>query len=55
MIDLNIKSITLLTKLFLPDMISKKSGQVLNVASTAAFQPGPLMALLRNKSLCVII
>lgn len=45
MIDLNIKSITLLTKLFLPDMISKKSGQVLNVASTAAFQPGPLMAV----------
>jgi short-subunit dehydrogenase len=45
MIDLNIKSITLLTKLFLPDMISKKSGQVLNVPSTAAFQPGPLMAV----------
>lgn len=45
MIDLNVKSITLLTKLFLPDMISKKSGQVLNVASTAAFQPGPLMAV----------
>ncbi|OHR73283.1 short-chain dehydrogenase [Bacillus sp. HMSC76G11] len=45
MIDLNVKSITLLTKLFLPDMISKKSGQVLNVASSAAFQPGPLMAV----------
>jgi short-subunit dehydrogenase len=45
MIDLIFKSITLLTKLFLPDMISKKSGKVLNVASTAAFQPGPLMAV----------
>ncbi|QNG60070.1 SDR family oxidoreductase [Bacillus sp. PAMC26568] len=45
MIDLNIKSITLLTKLFLPDMIIKKSGQILNVASSAAFQPGPLMAV----------
>ncbi|MGG4489459.1 SDR family NAD(P)-dependent oxidoreductase [Metabacillus idriensis] len=45
MIDLNVKSLTLLTKLFLPHMISKKSGQVLNVASTAAFQPGPLMAV----------
>ncbi|MCM3597365.1 SDR family oxidoreductase [Metabacillus idriensis] len=45
MIDLNVKSITLLTKLFLPDMISKKSGQVLNVASSASFQPGPLMAV----------
>ena len=42
MIDLNIKS---LTKLFIPDMVSRKSGKILNVASTAAFQPGPTMAV----------
>lgn len=45
MIDLNIKSLTHLTKLFLPGMIAKNGGGVLNVASTAAFQPGPLMAV----------
>jgi len=45
MIDLNIKSLTHLTHLFLPDMIKKKRGYILNVASTAAFQPGPLMSV----------
>ncbi|MFY4776074.1 SDR family NAD(P)-dependent oxidoreductase [Metabacillus sp. RGM 3146] len=45
MIDLNIKTVTLLSKLVLPDMMSRGSGQILNVASTAAFQPGPLMAV----------
>ncbi|WP_411334168.1 SDR family NAD(P)-dependent oxidoreductase [Metabacillus indicus] len=45
MIDLNIKSITLLAKLFAPDMAARGSGHILNVASTAAFQPGPLMAV----------
>lgn len=45
MIDLNIKSLTHLTKLFLPGMIANNGGGVLNVASTAAFQPGPLMAV----------
>ena len=45
MIDLNIKSITLLAKLFAPDMAERGSGHILNVASTAAFQPGPLMAV----------
>lgn len=33
-----------LTRLFLPDMIRRRSGRILNVASTAAFVPGPLMA-----------
>lgn len=44
MIDLNIVSLHILTKLFLKDFISKDSGQILNVASLAAFEPGPLMA-----------
>lgn len=45
MIQVNIAALTHLTKLFLPPMIKAKSGRVLNVASTAAFQPGPLMAV----------
>lgn len=45
MIDLNMKSLTHLTKLFLPDMVKRRSGRIMNVASTAAFQPGPLMAI----------
>ena len=44
MIDLNIKTYHILTKLFLQDFIKKDSGRILNVASSAAFQPGPLMA-----------
>src|SRR5271166_4223110 len=34
-----------LTRLYLPAMIERKTGRILNVASTAAFQPGPLMAV----------
>jgi uncharacterized protein len=45
MINLNMLALTHLTKLFLPDMIKAKYGKVLNVASTAAFQPGPTMAV----------
>lgn len=45
MINLNIKSLTHLTKLFLPDMVKRKKGKILNVASTAAFQAGPLMSV----------
>lgn len=45
MIQLNIGSLTHLTKLLLPGMVARKQGRVLNVASTAAFQPGPLMAV----------
>lgn len=45
MIDLNIKSLTFFNRLFVPDMVKRKSGKVLNVASTAAFQPGPTMAV----------
>lgn len=44
MIDTNIKSVHLLTKLFLKEFKKRDSGYILNVASSAAFQPGPLMA-----------
>ena len=44
MIDLNIKTVHALTKLFLKDFVKNNKGYILNVASTAAFQSGPLMA-----------
>jgi uncharacterized protein len=45
MVALNIATLTHLTHLFLREMIERKSGKILNVASTAAFQPGPFMAV----------
>jgi short-subunit dehydrogenase len=45
MIQVNIVALTHLTKLVVPKMIARKEGRILNVASTAAFQPGPLMAV----------
>jgi uncharacterized protein len=45
MIDLNIKALTKLSHLFVKDMVARGSGRILNVASTAAFQPGPTMAV----------
>ncbi|MEO5773793.1 MAG: SDR family oxidoreductase [Sphingomicrobium sp.] len=45
MIDLNIGTLTDLCRGFAPQMIERKSGAILNVASTAAFQPGPGMAV----------
>jgi uncharacterized protein len=44
-IQLNINALTQLTKLFLGPMIERHSGKIMNVASTAGFQPGPLMAV----------
>ena len=44
-INLNITALTQLTKLFLPAMLARRSGRIMNVASTAGFQPGPLMAV----------
>jgi len=41
MMHVNMDSLVALTRLFLPQMLARKSGRVLNVASTAAFQPGP--------------
>lgn len=45
MIQLNVNSLVALTHLFLPAMISRKYGRILNVASTAAFQPGPFASV----------
>lgn len=44
-IQVNAAALTHLTGLFLPGMASRRWGRILNVASTAAFQPGPLMAV----------
>ena len=44
MIDLNIVTYHILTKLFLQDFVKKDKGQILNIASSAAFEPGPLMS-----------
>ncbi len=45
LIAVNIRALTELTKALLPGMVRRGEGKVLNVASTAAFQPGPLMAV----------
>ena len=45
MIDLNVGALTDLCRAAAPAMIERKSGAILNVASTAAFQPGPKMAV----------
>ena len=45
MIDLNDRALVELTHLFWKEMLARRRGGVLNVASTAAFQPGPLMAV----------
>ncbi|HEX3675714.1 MAG TPA: SDR family oxidoreductase [Rhizomicrobium sp.] len=45
MIDLNVRALVELTHIYWPQMLANKRGGVLNVASTAAFQPGPLMAV----------
>lgn len=44
MMQLNMNTVVVLTKLFMPDLIATR-GKVLNTASTAAFQPGPYMAV----------
>ena len=44
MINLNIKAVHILTKLFLKDMVKRDSGFILNVSSSASFQAGPLMS-----------
>lgn len=44
MIDLNIKALHVLMKLYLEDMVKRDQGQILNVASIAGFMPGPLMS-----------
>ncbi|MBP6624281.1 MAG: SDR family oxidoreductase [Chitinophagaceae bacterium] len=45
MINLNITTLTQFTKLYLQDMVMRHNGKIMNVASTAAFQSGPTMAV----------
>ena len=45
MIQLNITALTALSRAYLPGMLERRSGRIMNVASTASFQPGPLMAV----------
>lgn len=45
MIDLNCRALVALTHGVLPQMVARKSGGILNIASTAAFQPGPWLAV----------
>jgi len=44
-IRLNVEALVRLTKKFLPEMVQRGSGRVLNVGSIAGFQPGPLLAI----------
>lgn len=44
-IQVNIMALTQLTHFFLPYMVKRKNGKIMNIASTAAFQPGPLMSV----------
>ena len=45
MVGLNVQAVTSLTRLFLPGMLERKKGGILNVASTAGFQPIPYLSL----------
>jgi uncharacterized protein len=45
LLQLNVVSLTRLTRLLLPGMMARRAGRILNVASTAAFVPGPFMAM----------
>ena len=44
MVDLNVKSLHILTKLFIQDMVEKNTGYILNVSSIAGHLPGPFMS-----------
>lgn len=44
LLDLNVRAVHILTKLFLRDMVKQDRGAILNVASVAGYLPGPLMA-----------
>jgi uncharacterized protein len=45
MIELNVTALTRLSRAYLPGMLERGRGKIMNVASTASFQPGPLMAV----------
>lgn len=44
-VDVNIRALTYLCKLFIPHMVKNRKGRILNVASTAGFAPGPMMSV----------
>ena len=44
-LQVNVVALTHMAKLFLPGMVARRWGKILNVSSTAAFQPGPLMSV----------
>jgi uncharacterized protein len=44
-LTVNVVALTALTRLYLPDMLARRRGRILNIASTAAFQPGPGLAV----------
>jgi short-subunit dehydrogenase len=44
-INLNVVALTALTRLFLPDLVKRNEGRILNVSSTASLMPGPLQAV----------
>ena len=53
MMQLNMVTLTQLVKRFLPEMLGRRSGKILNVSSTAAFTPGPNVAVyFASKGLC---
>lgn len=54
MLQVNVMALASLTRLFLPGMVQRRRGGVLNVASTAAFQPGPGMAVYYASKACVL-
>jgi len=45
MVELNCEAVVSLTRSYLPGMLERGSGRIMNIASTAAFQPGPTMAV----------
>ena len=45
MLQVNVSALTALSKLFVKGMVERRAGRILNLASTAAFEPGPLMAV----------
>ena len=45
MIDLHVRALTDITRAILPGMVERKKGRIMNIASVAAFEPGPLMSV----------
>lgn len=54
MLELNIVALTRLTRTFLPTMRARRAGGIINVASTAAFLPGPYMSVYYASKACVL-